>query len=70
MSDYVVWTNPIHPVESHVALFEERKMTTSDVFVKRWCMHKQIMCQYANANGFCSITACIMQLRENKNDRL
>ena len=27
MSDYVVWTNPIPPVESHVALFEERRMS-------------------------------------------
>ena len=25
MSDYVVWTNPIPPVESHVSLFEERR---------------------------------------------
>ena len=44
-------------------------MTTGDVFEKHLCMHKQIMCQYANANGFCSMTACIMQWRGKKNEQ-
>ena len=44
-------------------------MITGTTFEKHWCMHKQIMCRYANATGFCSMTACIMQWRGKKNEK-
>ena len=32
--------------------------TTATPMIKRFCMRKQTMCEYANELGYCKVTAC------------